>query len=699
MGDASGSATDRAGNVYTSGDLDNGPIAFGNDTLTPDLYNVYLIKYDSNGQVLWARQSFSIDTTSAVQDAPKIAIDNNDNVFMCGIIGNAGGLNNAISVFGPYQLTTLHQNMFLTKYDKNGNVLWARQSVNSNPNSLFESSSASSITTDKWGNVYVTGRYRDTVCFGSDTLKSMNRGWSHTFVIKYNTNGNILWVKQPVFFTGFVTDNPTSVVTDSIGNIYVAGWLGDSLSGSINVLTYTNMYLLKYDSAGNVIWSKQSNALGLGGISPYSIAIERSGNIYVTGAFEDTVMLAGHSLQIDTGTGLFLAKYNPLGNLMWVEQNQNADSNWWFGFEVVCDTLKRGGGYLSFGASTVNFSRPNVHYKFQFGGSSDSLSTPAGFNVATAIARFDSLGNILCTSMFYEGNEDDGTYIAASPSSRFIYISGDIGDLNEHVKLGNDSLTEAGDFPFLARWQKCCGAINSAISIINDTCNANHGAVIDHATGTFTPFTYTWNIAGDRDSSLYSVSAGTYTVTIEDADGCSKTTSAIVNNINTPVFAQVCCDTLILNGNSVTISVNDANQYLWSPDLGLSCNTCQTIVATPSVTTRYYVTVTNQQGCTANGSVLITVECPEIFVPNAFSPNADNIDDIEYVYGGCIQALDFKIFDRWGNLVFETTDPTKGWDGTFNGKPMSTGFYDYTLVTVQSNGKSTDLKGNITLVR
>ena len=90
---------------------------------------------------------------------------------------------------------------------------------------------------------------------------------------------------------------------------------------------------------------------------------------------------------------------------------------------------------------------------------------------------------------------------------------------------------------------------------------------------------------------------------------------------------------------------------------------------------------------------------PLIGLPTAFSPNGDGENDILYVRGAAIETLDLKIFNRWGQLVFETTSMQKGWDGTFNGQPQPMEAYAYVLNATFIDGTAKQMKGNITLLR
>jgi gliding motility-associated-like protein len=141
--------------------------------------------------------------------------------------------------------------------------------------------------------------------------------------------------------------------------------------------------------------------------------------------------------------------------------------------------------------------------------------------------------------------------------------------------------------------------------------------------------------------------------------------------------------------------------YSWSPPTALSCTNCATTVASPSVTTEYVLTVIDKNGCidTAHMMVFVDEFCFEPFVPTAFSPNGDKENDKMYVRSNCLKNFSFKIFDRWGEKVFETNDLNHGWDGTFRNEPMNAAVFVYTLEGYLSNGKEVKKKGNITLVR
>jgi gliding motility-associated-like protein len=158
-------------------------------------------------------------------------------------------------------------------------------------------------------------------------------------------------------------------------------------------------------------------------------------------------------------------------------------------------------------------------------------------------------------------------------------------------------------------------------------------------------------------------------------------------------------------GATVTLSGQPSGlvSYNWSPPTDVTNPTMQSTKSTIEANTLF--TLTGFDGvCKLSDTVLVKAytficEEPHVFVPNAFSPNGDNENDILYVRGQMIEGLLFRVFNRWGEMVFESTDRMIGWDGTFRGKPMDPDVYDYYLKAICIDGEESIIKGNITLMR
>ncbi len=168
---------------------------------------------------------------------------------------------------------------------------------------------------------------------------------------------------------------------------------------------------------------------------------------------------------------------------------------------------------------------------------------------------------------------------------------------------------------------------------------------------------------------------------------------------------------LVVAGTRVTLNPvttgGPIRDYAWTPANLLSCTDCRNPVATIDNDINYRLTVTNNYGCTATDTIGYRIFCQadQVFIPNAFSPDGDGINDILYVMGkGVAKVKSFRIFTRFGALVYEKAnfdinDPNNGWDGKINGVPASPDVYVYTAEVLCTGGSSFTYKGNITVFR
>lgn len=175
-------------------------------------------------------------------------------------------------------------------------------------------------------------------------------------------------------------------------------------------------------------------------------------------------------------------------------------------------------------------------------------------------------------------------------------------------------------------------------------------------------------------------------------------------------FTVTVADPATINaGPDVTILAGDATQlaaggssgtYLWTPSTGLSSTTITNPVASPAITTTYTIQVTTPNGCKATDNVVVTV-VPNCVKPmEAFSPNGDGVNDRWLITNGnCLQSAKAQVFNRYGNLVYESANYQNNWDGTYKGKPVADGTYYYAILYTLINGKTVFLKGNLTILR
>jgi gliding motility-associated-like protein len=211
---------------------------------------------------------------------------------------------------------------------------------------------------------------------------------------------------------------------------------------------------------------------------------------------------------------------------------------------------------------------------------------------------------------------------------------------------------------------------------------------------------YLWN-TGDTTSTInVSTSVDTSFIVTVSNGACSSNDTLNVTVSSNPT-ADAGTDVTINQLQTATLTATGGGTYLWTPSTGLDCDTCATVNAKPAETTTYCVTVTNANACKDSACVKVTVDfiCGEIFVPTIFSPNEDGKNDELCVLGNCVETLNFTIYSRWGEKVFETTDSKICWDGTYKGKLMNTGVFVYVLEATLTDGTIVQEKGNFTLVR
>jgi len=167
----------------------------------------------------------------------------------------------------------------------------------------------------------------------------------------------------------------------------------------------------------------------------------------------------------------------------------------------------------------------------------------------------------------------------------------------------------------------------------------------------------------------------------------------LIDNIDSRFFKE---DTVSLEGKGT------APFFKWYPEDGLSCADCPRPIIYPTTTRKYYLTNYDKYGCQAYDSVVVYVDKGyHMGIPNIFSPNGDDNNDILWLRGNNISNEGFvmQIWNRYGEMIFESFSQNNGWDGTYKGVPAPAGSYKYYVRATFENGEVGELKGNVSLVR
>jgi gliding motility-associated-like protein len=234
------------------------------------------------------------------------------------------------------------------------------------------------------------------------------------------------------------------------------------------------------------------------------------------------------------------------------------------------------------------------------------------------------------------------------------------------------------------------------------------GKIITTTTGGTLPYRYKWN-SYDTTANITEKCPDTYFVTITDKHGCKTSLmgTIILKEQLPQLDAKANYHNIYKSQKTVLTAIAnapDSISYHWIPEKGLD-NPYQAVTdARPDTTTYYVIYATDKYGCNAADTITIFVkdfkcDAPYVFVPNAFSPNDDKINDILYVESKVVDTLYFAIYTRWGEKVFETKDITNGWDGIYKGEKLSPAVFVYYIDATCINKQRLQKKGNISLLR
>jgi len=344
-----GIATDKAGNIYITGWFNSPTISFETKTLTNAGVgsDIFLVKYDSSGNVLWAKREggttgdigYGIATDSACNICIAGEFQSTTMTIGTDVLTNAGGI--------------VPNDIFIAKYDSAGNAIWAKSAGGTG------SDFGSSVTVDNSGNSYLTGNFSSGfINFGLGPLT--NNGVYDMFLVKFNPSGTALWQKV---VGGSAGDSGNSVAVDYSGNVYVSGvfespTLGFGLGTLINA-GGRDVFVAKYSNAGIIAWS---NSIG-GNLNDesYSLAADKLSNVYVSGAFQSSNLVVGGTPLTNSGNyDIFVVKYDSVGTSLWAKSA--GGSGYEYAYSICNDTLSNIylSGYFSSPSLTLGNTLTNA---------------------------------------------------------------------------------------------------------------------------------------------------------------------------------------------------------------------------------------------------------------------------------------------------------------------------------------------------
>ncbi len=595
--------------------------------------------------------------------ATSVTVDASGNTYVAGYFQS-----NTIT-FGSFTLTNAggYDDIFLVKYDANGNVLWAKSAGGT------ADDDATSIAVDASGNTYVAGTFESSsITFGSITLTNGHTWYGDIFVAKYDTNGNVLWAKSA---GGTDYDIANSVAVDASGNTYLTGMFGSpTITFGSTTLTNVgayNIFLTKYDAAGNVLWAKKAG--GENADEAFSVAVDASGNTYLTGMFCSSSITFG-STTLTNANGihqtpdLFLAKYDAGGNVLWAKSVGGTGYECAYSVAINASGNPYVAGYfnsstLSFGSTTLtNAGNPDIFLaKYDAGGNvlwaksaggtgtdiatsvavdnsgnpyvvgyfTDSTFTFGSTTLTNAdttsiwgsddifLAKYDNAGNVLWAKSAGGTGTDDATSVAVGTSGN-PYVVGYFTDST--LTFGSTTLTNADT------------SNTSDLFLVKNVFQLNADAGIDKAIicGGTAQLNVTSDYTGTGIVSYnWSPSMGLNYVTIPNPIATVINNTTYIVSVTTPNGYHA-TDTVKVYVNPLTVNVNVNNTtttcgtpvilnttnnytgsgmltYNWQPSVGLSATTVSNPSANPGSATTYTVTLTTPNGCVATDQATVTL--------------------------------------------------------------------------------------------
>lgn len=374
---AFGVAVDSSGSVYVAGETTaalDGNTHVGNE-------DVFIVKYEANGNRAWTRQL----GTAAVEFVYGVAVDASGNVYVAGETTGAFGAANQGS-----------SDIFLVKYDTNGNWQWTRQLGTADYDGAF------GVATDASGNVYVAGETEGD-------LNGVNAGGSDLFVAKYNANGVLQWTRQ---LGTAAYDAAFGIATDASGDVYVAGETAGDIDGAGTDVHAGSgdLFAAKYNASGVLQWTRQRGTASYD--AAFGVATDAAGNVYVGGGSEGAMGVGANA----GGEDVVIVKYEANGTFGWVRQFGTASND--YTYAVAADNT-------------------GVYVTGETAGALDGVN--AG-GTDLFVAKYGASGNSLWARQLGTTTQDAGYGIAVG-STGDVYAAGKtMGSIDGYINAGGADL-------------------------------------------------------------------------------------------------------------------------------------------------------------------------------------------------------------------------------------------------------------------
>lgn len=712
---------DKNGNLYLTTELrdpsDMDPGA-GESILSPiGAKDVFVVKLDPEGNLLWVR-NFGGSQFDTVCNPSGIAIDFNGDVLISGTFIKTVDFDPGP---GTYTLTAIrHFEGFLVKLNSAGEFIWAKNFITP-ITAAAAYANLSDIHTDRLGNIAIAGTFRGECDFdpGPAVFRMQAGGETDGYILKLDKNGNFLWAKHfgntavnsVIFHTG--------ISIDSRGFIYsTGGFIGthDFDPGPANfTLTnkgVTDAFILALSPDGEFVWVKQF------GETEYSLGADvthdSSDNLYMSGTFHGTINFdPGNNNTILTGLSeeAVLLKFSSDAKLSYAARFRKLSEAYLLPRRLAVDEIQNvyitGHTYGPLDADPGPAEYPI-----------DGIQRPYVMKLSPCPNNSYSTLRIETCEFFQAGPfrfDSSGTYKFNIPNSKGcdsiitleLTILKNKGIRNieicegDHYFAGGKLQTVSGTYLDTLKNSMGCDSILITQLVVRPKpvpvlgpdriiCE-NKDLVLDP--GIFSQ--YQWS-DGSTDRTNSTNQIGLFWVTVINEYQCTGSDTIEIKSIQpNPANFLITRDTICRGSYLLLSSLQQYENYLWSTGL----NQQQIEVKDAG---EYTLTVIDKNGCSGTDTiVVIEKDCLSgVFIPTAFSPNGDGRNDIfrAITYGKLVK-FSLTVYDRFGTLLFHSTDPFKGWNGSLRGSLLNTGNFVWVCNYQLENQQPRSQKGNLLLIR
>ncbi len=713
-------AADGQGNIYITGSTNSTTGIATKGSFREELdgwQDLFLAKFDKNGNRLWGTY---YGTGSAEYHGSVAVNPSGSTVYLAGSTEGPSDELATTGAFFPFSGGSSRRAGFLVRFDGNGNRQWSTfiQPTDRGYTDVMD------LCLDNKGNVFVGGTsFGDIGAFFLGDLSIASYGAHQSlnstpgpygrdaFLQKWDADGKRLW---GTFYGGDRQDYGNGIASDEQGNAYMTGgtmsptaiatpgsWQ-ENFDGNTSAYT-TNAFIVQFNAGGQRRWGTY-----LGGESTTGADLAcGNGNVFVTGGVYGENLAADSCAYQNKSAGrhdAFIAAFSREGKKQEISFFGGAADD--VGFSLATAS-EEGRPVLYLAGSTS--SQGGIAFSERYPVYKENL---IGNNADYFLTRF---------SYFATKQELASCFAADSLLIRPRYAGRGPYHWSNGSRMDSLWVKTSGQYIVSYQFRTGCPQQDTIdvhlyplpqLHYTDSACVAGQGAsgfAAAAVTGyNHNNYRYEWydsegEVLREREStagdSIAGLPPGAYTLHIRTP--LCDTSLAFIIQAYPEVELLIAADTTIAAGQVVPLWVKgkEVDSVYWTPAHWLDTFYSFHPLASPQAPVTYIATGTNIYGCFNTASVRIDI-MEDLFIPNAFSPNGDGVNDVFRVEnGGYRRMLDFSIFNRWGQRVFSGAHTIDGgWDGTYNGQIADGGVYHYYIKT-ELRDKVEVFKGDLTLLR